>query len=263
MRQQRSRSQILFGFLPEQTADLESGTWKVKGWTGTRLSEVDPASLVRELRRQAWPWTSQRIDGGLSDALFRGRSVEVRTLDPSSSVRVDAFPKIWTCRVCSRVSTTNQKSCKCGVWRWGQLPFVLFHDCGALREPFFRRCPEHNDARIVLPGSSTASEIRIECPVCHKVLQTGPNAPNCSCPTTLPFDRRMKFTVHRSASVFTPRTLVIVNPPSRELVQKLGAAGGGPRALSWVLDGMVERSPLDTPLTRGRVCSTVTRPGDE
>ena len=251
MRQQRSRSQILFGFLPQQTSDLEGGSWKVQSWTGAKLSDVESTSLVRELMRQARPWSLKPdMDGGLSEALFRGRDVEVRILDPSSSVRVEAFPKIWMCRTCHRVRTSDQNKCKCGSWRWGQLPFVLFHDCGALREPFFKRCPEHNDAEIVLPGSSAASEIRIVCPICKKVLQTGPNAPNCSCPASNGFDRRMKFNVHRAAIVFTPRSIVVVNPPSRDQVRKLNEAGGDRRALSWVLGGLQERSPLQTPLTR-------------
>lgn len=251
MRQQRSRSQILFGFLPDQTTDLVGGSWKVKLWVGTRRSDVDNASLTRELRRQAWPWSVKpEMDGGLADSLFRGREIEVRTLDLSSSVRVEPFPKNWMCRVCHRLATSNQKACRCGSWRWGQLPFVLFHDCGALREPFFKRCPEHRDAEIVLPGSSTASEIRIVCPVCKRLLQTGPNAPNCSCPDTLGFQRRMRFNVHRAGIVYTPRTLVVVNPPSRDAVRKLNEAGGGRRALAWVIEGMKERSPLETPLTR-------------
>ncbi|MGO8061457.1 hypothetical protein ACC716_25040 [Rhizobium johnstonii] len=49
----------------------------------------------------------------------------------------------------------------------------------------------------------------------------------------------MEFTVHRGASVFVPRSVVIVNPPSKTQRRRLFVAGGGPAALQWVAGGMM------------------------
>jgi hypothetical protein len=44
--------------------------------------------------------------------------------------------------------------------------------------------------------------------------------------------------VHRAASVYTPRSVVIVNPPSEAARERIKNAGGAARALQWVLGGM-------------------------
>lgn len=60
----------------------------------------------------------------------------------------------------------------------------------------------------------------------------------------------MTFNVHRAASVYAPRSVVIVNPPSREKIRVITDAGGPPRALAWVVSGMATRTLEDTPSTR-------------
>ncbi|MCA9610315.1 MAG: hypothetical protein KC619_32190 [Myxococcales bacterium] len=60
----------------------------------------------------------------------------------------------------------------------------------------------------------------------------------------------MTTNVHRASSVYTPRTVVIVNPPSPEKVRRLTAAGGPDRALSWILDGMTTDRVEDVALSR-------------
>src|SRR4051812_39030535 len=45
MREHRSGSQILFGFLPEQTVDLSGRVWRVVQWKNPELVGVDPDSF--------------------------------------------------------------------------------------------------------------------------------------------------------------------------------------------------------------------------
>jgi hypothetical protein len=52
--------------------------------------------------------------------------------------------------------------------------------------------------------------------------------------------------VHRAASVFTPRTVVMVNAPTTARNRLLAEAGGPSRALSWVVEGMQTRTVQDT-----------------
>jgi hypothetical protein len=117
--------------------------------------------------------------------------------------------------------------------RKGQLHFVGYcANCGDLREPWIRKCKTHQQVRVKFPGTASGSEILFSCPVCNAELQKGFGFPVCGC------GGRFTFNVHRAASVYTPRSVVIVNPPSPQKIRQIQEAGGGPRALAWVLDGM-------------------------
>jgi len=52
----RSASQILHGFLPGQTVDLNGGIFKVSEWRTPRYLQVDKETLRNELLRLARPW---------------------------------------------------------------------------------------------------------------------------------------------------------------------------------------------------------------
>jgi hypothetical protein len=247
MRDERSSSQILFGFLPDQTVDLRGRIWKVEKWhTFSNESRIDIASLRAEVRRLAGPWRATGRDGGFVTDLDRGFALKVLQLDKSRGVEMAPFPKLYTCKACSRLVTDPTRQCRCGAMRYGQLPFVGYcKECGDLRAPFPRRCPQHNEVRIHLPGTASASEIRFSCPVCNAALGQGFGMPACQCG-----NGRVTFTVHRAAVVFTPRTFVLVNPPSPEKIQIITQAGGPARALAWVLDGMVDATVASTRPTR-------------
>lgn len=232
----RSGSQILFGFLPQQTVDLRGRVWKVKSWNTVKKA-IEDRTLRHQLRSQAAPWAAAGNDGNFVNDLHQGHSVEVHSLDKESGVRIETFPKVWICKRCSRGATDETKACKCGKRNWGQFHFVGVHECGAIRAPYLPRCPQHNDVQVVFPGTASAAEIRFQCPVCKNLLRQGLGMPNCECG-----NGRMTFTVHRAASVYTPRTVVVVNAPSRELSNRLSAAGGGTRALTWVVEGLTTRS---------------------
>lgn len=239
MIEHRSASQILYGFLPDQTVDLRRGVWRVTHWRRPlRISSIDDTTLRRELRRLAAPWRATNRDSQFVSDLERGTPVEVYQLDNANGVEVEPFPRIWMCKSCRRIHNREDAVCACGSRQKGQLPFVGYHDeCGVLREPYIPRCPQHDDVRIHLPGTTSAREIRFECPQCQRVLRRGFGPAKCSCG-----QGDMRFNVHRAASVYTPRSIVIVNPPSRDRVAALAQAGGPARALSWVVEGMTTRT---------------------
>jgi hypothetical protein len=234
----RSASQILFGYLPDQTVDARGGVWKVTSWRRPiEGSSIDGDALRRELCRLALPWQSENADGGFVHDLLSGRSrVRVKSLDRKLGVELEPFPRIWICRVpgCGRLQHSPDTRCKCGSGaRKGQLHFVGYcESCGELREPFIPVCRAHNDTRIIFPGTASGSEIRFQCATCGNQLRKGFGFPACSCGS------RLQFTVHRAASVYTPRSVVIVNPPSAQRTRQIEEHGGRARALSWVLAGM-------------------------
>src|SRR5271157_392988 len=245
MREYRSGSQILFGYLPEQTVDLAGRVWKVRNWVQPIPRSVDDTTLRDELLRQASAWERTGNDGDFVRDLRRGVPVQIHALNFEAGVHVYSYPNVWICKVCSHVDSSDERQCLCGARRWGQFHFVGYHDCGSIREPWLTRCAQHRQIRIRFPGTASAAEIVLDCPVCGVVLRRGLGMPNCSCG-----NGRIVFTVHRAARVYTPRSVVIVNPPTPARIQGLREAGGATRALQWVVDGMQARTAKEIGRTR-------------
>lgn len=242
MKEERSASQINFGFLPEQTVDLRNSVWRVSRWRNPlHEGQVDVRALREELCRLASPWEARGTDGRYVSDLRRGVELSVYSLDRESGIDVEPFPRVWVCRDCSRVfRSTEQQRCHCGSTRAPtNLHFVGYHPaCGRLHEPRIKRCREHNDVQIVWPDSASAGDIIFRCPTCARQTQKGLMGAGCECGGNGP----ILYTVHRAAAVYTPHPVVIVNPPSPERLQRLYDAGGPPRAMSWILAGMPTRT---------------------
>src|SRR5262245_37459545 len=142
MRVQRSASQILFGYLPEQTVDLEGRVWKVREWRYPKeVTTIDLGTLRRELVRQAMPWRRNGQDGNYVASLEANHAVRVLELDVANGVDVEEFPKVWMCKACRRILSGPAQDCPCGSKAGpGQLHFVGYHDqCGAVRAPWVPR----------------------------------------------------------------------------------------------------------------------------
>lgn len=237
---QRSGSQILRTFLPQQTADLKGGIYRVVEWSGASPLPLDTQILRRHLLRELHAFEMSGNDGGVCSDLRKDARIEVVQLDISRGVTVERYPQVWLCQSCKRIGKSRDIKCKCGQRRWGQLHFLGFHSCGAVTEPWIRRCPTHDDVKLVSPRSAKASDIRFVCPVCSLETMKG-----------LGFNRTCQgcgqgtitWNVHKARSVYTPRGVVLVNPPRPEGMRELLAAGGSRKALDWVLEGMSAPNP--------------------
>jgi hypothetical protein len=221
--------------------------WKVKEWFEPYPKSVDRDNLRQELCRTAAPWAACGKDGKYVENLLQGYRVQVLSLNRELGVRVEKFPKLWTCKRCDRIYQGNEPTkCKCESTRFGQLPFVGYHgECGAIRPPYIASCPTHKEVKMVRPGGTArAEEIRFVCPICDRTLQRGFGFPPCSCGRG-----NTVFNVHRAASVYTPRTLVMINPPSTEKVAQIREAGGSDRALAWILSGLKAATLSETGTT--------------
>jgi hypothetical protein len=239
MRVSRSGSQILFGHLPDQTIDADGGIWKVKAWDQPKVeSAIDVGALREELLRAAYPWKENNLDGGFIDDLFSQRTVRVRSLNREEGIYCEPFPRLYLCQACKRLHDTPNAKCECGSRRRrGQLPFVGYHDvCGGIKTPYVKKCPQHGQRAVSFPGTASAAELVFYCPVCNGHLQRG-FAAACDCSQ----GGTLSFTVHRSGTVFKPRGISMINPPRREILNKIEQVGGGERALEWLLEGMSGR----------------------
>lgn len=244
MKTTRGVSQVVFNLLPEQTLDVGGRVWKVARWPEPRVLPVDLDVVRSELRRISHAWTAAGLDGGFADRLGAD---ELRVIAPSEDggVRVDPFPELWYCRRCRRLETSTEQSCRCGTRQWVQLAFVAYHDCGRMETPWVPRCKEHGQVRVNLPGSSSTADLSFDCPECgQSVVASGFPFRKCPCG-----DGTFSYNLHRAAVVYTPRSTVIVNPPSAEEAAALKTESGSRRALEWVLSGMQEEKPLDGGLT--------------
>ncbi|PSL08458.1 hypothetical protein CLV30_101430 [Haloactinopolyspora alba] len=244
----RSGSQILRTFLPDQTVDLLGAIYRVTEWSGPSPIEVDVDLVRRHLRHEVVAWAANDNDSGMSDDLFRGAPVEVVELDDNRGVQVERYPQVWRCEACKRIGKTNERPCKCGQRRWGQLHFVGIHDCGAVTEPRVKRCPEHDDVQVVIPKSAKAADIRFVCPVCDKTTMQGLgfNRP-CVCG-----NGPVRWNVHKARTVYVPRGMVLINPPRPEHTEGLRLAGGPRKALLWVVDGLTATKPAELAARQNR-----------
>ncbi|MCR6487334.1 hypothetical protein M8542_31345 [Amycolatopsis sp. OK19-0408] len=237
----RSGSQILRTFLPEQTVDLRGDIYRVTEWSAPTSIEVDTDRVRRSLRHEIAAWTANAKDSGVGTELHRGASIEVVALDERRGVTVERYPEVWLCRACKRIGTSLKRQCKCGQRRWGQLHFVGFHDCGRMEVPWIRRCPKHDDVKVVIPKSAKATDITFVCPECHIKTMNGLGF-NRKCPCG---NGTFKWNVHKARTVYTPRGMVLINPPRPEHRENLQLAGGARKALAWVVDGLTAQRPAD------------------
>jgi hypothetical protein len=244
MREQRSGSQILFNHLPEQTVDAAGGIWKVKRWNdaGTETG-IDLAALRDELLRATSPWAENKTDGDFVADLRRQRPLKVKKINKQEGVWCEPFPRLYLCRACSRLHDRPSGRCECGSKaRRGQLPFVGYHEkCGSIKTPYVKKCQIHSQRAVKFPGTASAAELIFYCPVCNAVIQRGFGAA-CDCDE----GGTLSFTVHRSGTVFKARGVVLINPARREVLNQVELAGGGARALDWLLTGMNEARITDS-----------------
>jgi hypothetical protein len=246
MRVERGASQILFGMLPGQTADLEGRIWKVASWLDPVVMPLDQDAVRAALLGAIAPWSANGNDDGLERDLRARANVEVVELNMDRGVLVETFPQQWRCKTCGSIARARDERCRCGGTSRAQMQFVTYHTCGASGEPRLPRCPAHNAVAVRLPGTATARELRVFCPQCQQPLtQGGFPFQVCNCG-----NGGMSITVHRAAVVFSPHFAVLVNPPDPAEAARLRAGGGGARALEWVLGGMVEDDPTAGRQTR-------------
>ena len=257
MRVERGASQVLFGLLPGQTADLEGRIWRVTRWLDPTPIQLDQDAVRAALLHSIAPWIATGQDDGLGRDLHARATVEVVRLNMDRGVLVEPFPQQWRCKKCGSITSKRAERCSCGGRSRAQMQFVTYHDCGASGEPMLPRCRTHNAVAVRLPGTATARELRFFCPQCRTPLTSG-GFPfqQCTCG-----DGVKNLTVHRAAVVFSPRFAVLVNPPDPSDAARLRAAGGGARALQWILNGMDAGDPTSGRQTRAGLIDTLRQAG--
>ena len=140
---------------------------------------------------------------------------------------------------------SNEKQCKCGKRDWAQrLSCSPTTSVGGWK----RRGSAGVRSTTMFESSSQGLrrlESRFECPVCGIVIGGFAHL-KCQCS----YGGQLLYTVHRAAVVYTPRSMVMVNPPNAEVAAQLKSSAAAEMALEWVLDGMPGAGPPGRRKTR-------------
>ncbi|MEV6830409.1 hypothetical protein [Amycolatopsis sp. NPDC051102] len=246
----RSKNQILFNALPEQTIDIDRRIWKVQEWIEAQPVDVDSGRLREHLLREIYPWSSDYRDNGFKRALERRDPLQVRSVNIEKGVRVEPFPKWYECRGCHAIGWDEARICSgCNRKRWGQLHFVGYHECGILLPPFVAKCPKHEQLKIIRTASTKVSQIEWGCPKCSwRNPQKGLGIRKCPCG-----GGHISYNVHRASSVYVAQVTTLINPPSADDLDEIRRLGGATRALHWALGGMIGHTINGGPQTRADI----------
>ena len=239
--EQRSISQVVYNFLPDQVADLQSRVWKVQKWREPLHLRLDDGVVRGELMRALAPWIRAGLDQDLGRQLAAGMEIEIVT--PSEDgVDVVPFPKLYRCRRCGQIERDEGKACVAGRHdAWATFPFVAYHTCGRLKEPFVPRCPQHDLVKCIFPESRNARDLLFTCPKCTVTISQGIPFTKCDCGDPGMY----AIAPPRAGTVYAGHSAIVINPPTREIAAQFAGDAAKTTALDWALDGMSEGSPLD------------------
>jgi hypothetical protein len=98
VRVERGASQVLFGLLPGQTADLDGRIWRVAHWLDPVPLALDQDSVRASLLGAVAPWSASGNDDGVEGELRARNQVEVVALNMDRGVLVETFPEQWRCK---------------------------------------------------------------------------------------------------------------------------------------------------------------------
>ncbi|MGW5666674.1 hypothetical protein [Micromonospora sp. NPDC003776] len=256
MKDNRSGSQVLYGFLPQQTGDLRGGIYRTVEWKDPLRVDVDDTVIRRKLIEQVNGWSFRGDDAGIARGLHAGHPIEVVEVNPDRGVRVEQFPNVYICRACRVVEDRRHPNCPvCGAKQnWDQLHFVGYHECGMLEAPSIPRCPVHNLCRMPYQKSMEAARIRFVCPICDRQTRQGMGFRKCPCGRSWNNTRSnptmLVYNIHRASTVYTPQTFTLINPRNRRRMAEITEAGGPRRALAWAIGGFVSLKPGSDKPTR-------------
>ena len=222
---ERSLSQVLYQFLPENTFDYSDGRgiWKVDRLKTSDVSGKIDTKYVSDrvsARTENWEGGSEGFPPyGDQNTYHFGRPEEVQA---------EPFPTVYECNECGHVEwywdaddlldENPQQVCPRNCQgELNQLQFVSVHSCGELSGLRMWTCPDHGGqyVRLNRRGSQKVSNFRWECGKCSASDEVSYRE-TCDCnyqpPSASPDNEdSMYTTVHRAGSVYYPHYFNKIN----------------------------------------------------
>lgn len=269
MSMERSRSQVMFQFLPGNTFDYSDsrGIWRVNYLETSSIGgEIDRQYILGRIRHRVENW-----DGGYLG--FDTWQPDFYHFGRPEGVRADPFPLTFRCKRCDHAHqyygvdnlenenpdlTCNRKECD---GRLKQYQFVSVHTCGNITGLNVPACQEGHGRRYITldtRGSQKASKFRWRCQI-EDCQWSAPIAwfQDCDCDYDSPVadsenvgedtadGDSMYTTVHRAGSVFYPHYLTTVNLRTAGLGRLRNSVDGIYRGIAKYLDLVPAQKDVD------------------
>lgn len=202
MEMTRSRTQVLYNYLPEAVFLHESGfvgrVWNVR----TQSSRVNKVLLLETLAGELERWDNR---AGFPDPRRARDKYDIA--EPVDEVLVDLWPLTFECsrpncrklkvyhRIDDFLADPQAERCDRCNGRRRQLEFLMVHHCGELKQLNIRPCPQHTYEWLVLDdtGSFGTAELRCMAPGCNgtPVSRLGFRMCDCGMTTGDPYMRSL------------------------------------------------------------------------
>ena len=160
---QRSRTQVLFSYLPDSVFEHESGYLARSVEIRGERAHVDREVLLQEIGRYVSAWDEDRVQGF-------GRPGRVDDTDflilTPEAVRWELWPLRFECarESCRRIASFRriehlERRPRCGTCggRLRNLRYLSAHECGAIREMYIPQCTTHGYDHVYFDDTGTSA----------------------------------------------------------------------------------------------------------
>ncbi len=218
---QRSRTQVLFSFLPEKVFVHETGTIvrskRIRG--ETLSSDINKAVLLGEIEAylEGWP-EENRVNLPLPS---RVEPQEFRVVTPEV-VGWEVWPLVFECarETCRRIRTfritedvTANPACKHCDGRLRQLRYYSAHECGDLKPMYVPKCQDHGYDDIYFDDTGSFLTSVFRCRKCGGAVVRKTAQSPCGCEQFPGRDGRsiMRAYTVRDTRTYYPHSVWMIN----------------------------------------------------
>jgi uncharacterized CHY-type Zn-finger protein len=217
---QRSRSQVLFSYLPESVYIHDSGlTVRSYSVRGEGIGDaINKAVLLREVDRHLQNWPEENRQG-FPASLATSRD-EI-TIETPEQVRYEIWPLVFECanEQCKRIRTVRSLEeisahprCRFCRFPLRQLRYFSAHRCGAIKQMYVPKCDLHGYDHVYFEDTGSFLTAVFRCRECGGQIVRRTAQTPCGCNLTDPDGRAMMraYTV-RDTRTFYAQYVPLIN----------------------------------------------------
>ena len=239
---QRSRTQVLFSYLPGSVFVHETGyiarCTEIRGVDPPRLSSQQV--LLEEIDRYLSQWDDDRIQGLRRPS--RVASSDFRVLTPEG-VRWELWPLRFECarESCRRIvsfpridGVQRTPRCKVCNGRLRQLRYLSAHECGRIVPMYIPKCTTHGYDHVYFDDTGTFRTAVFRCRACNgSIIRRTLQSP-CQCSLLAQSGDRPKMHAYtvRDTRTYFPHYLSLINLQSQTFNDLQGHARRGDIAVA-------------------------------
>lgn len=251
---QRSRTQVLFSYLPESVFVHESGyiarSTEIRGVDPPQLN--NPQVLLEEIDRYLSQWNDDCIQGLRRPS--RVSSSDFRVLTPEA-VRWEIWPLRFECirENCRRIRSfrrideiQNNPRCKVCNGKLRQLRYFSAHECGRIVPMYIPQCTIHGWDHVYFDDTGTFRTAVFRCRECNgRIVRRTLQSP-CSCNLSTSSGDRPKMHAYtvRDTRTYFPHYLSLINIQSQTFTDLQSHARRGDIAVASFLGHLGESNDI-------------------